>query len=128
MFKSTSDRIKIVSFDECRVNELLMKCRMLITDYSSVSWDVFYQEKPVLFYQFDADKYMEKQGSYLPLDKKVFGERAVTFEDFTDKLSKLIENDYRDLEDMSELREKYLPLRDNNNCERIYKAVMELIR
>ena len=128
MFKSTSDRIKIVSFDECRVTELLMKCRMLITDYSSVSWDVFYQEKPVLFYQFDADKYMEKQGSYLPLDKKVFGERAVTFEDFTDKLSKLIENDYRDLEDMSELREKYLPLRDNNNCERIYKAVMELIR
>lgn len=128
MFKSTSDRIKIVSFDECRVNELLMKCRMLITDYSSVSWDVFYQEKPVLFYQFDADKYMEKQGSYLPLDKKVFGERAATFEDFTDKLSKLIENDYRDLEDMSELREKYLPLRDNNNCERIYKAVMELIR
>ena len=89
---------------------------------------MFYQEKPVLFYQFDADKYMEKQGSYLPLDKKVFGERAVTFEDFTDKLSKLIENDYRDLEDMSELREKYLPLRDNNNCERIYKAVMELIR
>ena len=30
---------------------------MLITDYSSVSWDVYYQEKPVVFYPFDLETY-----------------------------------------------------------------------
>lgn len=56
-FRAVSDRIHLISFGEVAVNEMLMRCRMLITDYSSVCWDVLYQDKPTLFYQFDLDKY-----------------------------------------------------------------------
>lgn len=50
-----------------------MRCRMLITDYSSVCWDVLYQDKPSLFYQFDIDKYNEAHGSYIDMDTELFG-------------------------------------------------------
>lgn len=52
-FHIASDRIHLKSFGDTPVNELLMQCKMLITDYSSVCWDVLYQNKPTLFYQFD---------------------------------------------------------------------------
>ena len=64
-FKAVSDRIHLISFGEVAVNEMPMRCRMLITDYSSVCWDVLYQDKPTLFYQFDLDKYNEAHGSYI---------------------------------------------------------------
>ena len=43
---------------------------MLITDYSSVSWDIYYMEKPILFYQFDLEQYNETNGSYIDMDKR----------------------------------------------------------
>ena len=58
-FHIASDRINVLSFGDTPVNEMLMKCRMLITDYSSVCWDMLYQNKPTLFYQFDLDQYNE---------------------------------------------------------------------
>ena len=63
-FNAVSKRIHLISFGEVAVNEMLMRCRMLITDYSSVCWDILYQDKPTLFYQFDLDKYNEAHGSY----------------------------------------------------------------
>lgn len=126
MFSSKSDRIEIVEFGKCRINEMIMKCKMLITDYSSISWDVLYMEKPVLFYQFDCEKYMEKQGTYINFDKEVFGERATSFEEFAEKLENIIDNGYI-IDSDKVLIDKYLPLRDKSNCKRIYKHVMSLI-
>ena len=39
-FLAESDRIRIIAFGEEPLNEIMMKSRMLVTDYSSVSWDI----------------------------------------------------------------------------------------
>lgn len=70
-FKSISKRIHLISFGEVAVNEMLMRCRMLITDYSSVCWDILYQDKPSLFYQFDIEKYNEAHGSYIDMETEL---------------------------------------------------------
>lgn len=70
-FKSISKRIHLISFGEVAVNEMLMRCRMLITDYSSVCWDILYQDKPSLFYQFDIGKYNEAHGSYIDMETEL---------------------------------------------------------
>ena len=44
----------------------------------SVCWDVYYQGKPVLFYQFDVEQYNETRGAYIDLEKDLFGDRATT--------------------------------------------------
>ena len=54
--------IRLIPFGTMPLNQLLMSCHMLITDYSSVCWDMLYQNKPTLFYQFDLDQYNEAHG------------------------------------------------------------------
>ena len=122
---SRFERIRILDFADCKINELLMECNMLITDYSSASWDVFYMEKPVLFYQFDGDRYMKEQGSYINFEKDLFGYRAVDFEGFLEKFEYIVANDFCDKPEDAIIRDRHLPYRDNNNRKRIYDVVME---
>lgn len=42
---------------EYDVQDLLMKSSVLVTDYSSVFFDFGYMKKPVVFYQFDSERY-----------------------------------------------------------------------
>ncbi|MET3576824.1 CDP-glycerol glycerophosphotransferase family protein [Bhargavaea ullalensis] len=78
VFKSLpgSDRIRFVSFDEISVKEEVIRADMLLTDYTSVSWDFLYQNKPIIFYMFDQKELEEKRGTYLDLDGDLYGYKA----------------------------------------------------
>lgn len=52
--------------------ELLMVADMLITDYSSVMWDVSFSKNPVFLFAKDINDYQVKRGFYLPLEKWPF--------------------------------------------------------
>lgn len=124
-FKSISKRIHLISFGEVAVNEMLMRCRMLITDYSSVCWDILYQDKPSLFYQFDIEKYNEAHGSYIDMDTELFGDRAETQEQLLDRLEETVQNDFRLKPEYEKMRGEYLQFKDHEHsrhiCEEIKK-------
>ncbi len=115
--------IRMISFGEKPLNRLLMSCRMLITDYSSVAWDVYYQEKPVLFYPFDLETYEEQQGSYMDLRTEAFGDVAATVEELLEGIERCVYNNYKENADAAARRETLLPLRDHENSRRIYEAI-----
>lgn len=130
-FKSYIDRfdtkcknIKIYQYGEEKVNDLLMKSSMLITDYSSVAWDMYYQKKPVLFYQFDIDDYNKYQGSYLDMETELFGDRLFEVEDLVDTIKEYIDRDFNEKDQYAELRKKYFKYVDTNNCERTYYEII----
>ena len=52
-----SQNLKLIQPGEKNINHLLMKSKVLVTDYSSVAWDFYYMKKPVCFYHFDQDKF-----------------------------------------------------------------------
>lgn len=120
-----SDRITCVPFGEKPLNDLLMRCTMLITDYSSVCWDVLYQGKPVLFYEFDTDAYLKKHGSYIDLMTELPGPRAETTDEVFRYMKDLadlgfqIPDVYRDRIDRS------FAFKDKENCRRIYEFLVE---
>lgn len=124
-FKSISNRIHLISFGEVAVNEMLMRCRMLITDYSSVCWDILYQDKPSLFYQFDIEKYNEAHGSYIDMDTELFGDRASNEEQLLNFLEDTIQNDFHLKPEYEKMRSEYLQFKDHNHsrhiCEEIKK-------
>ena len=113
------------SFGDILVNELLMRCKMLITDYSSVSWDVLYQNKPTLFYQFDLDKYNEAHGSYIDMKTDLFGDRAETLDQLLDSLEKTIQNNFRMEPKYEKMQQEYFQFEDHEHsrhiCEEIKK-------
>lgn len=122
-FKAKSDRINLISFGEVAVNEMLMRCRMLITDYSSVCWDVLYQDKPTLFYQFDLDKYDEAHGSYLDMRTELFGDRAENQEQLLVLLEEQIKNNFKLKPQYEELRKKYFQFKDQQHSRHICEAI-----
>lgn len=122
-FTQAYENIRIYQFGEARINELLMRSSLLITDYSSVAWEMYYQKKPTLFFHFDLEKYMENQGSYMDLKKDIFGEVAYNAPELIEKLNMFINNSFREKEEYSAIRGSYFKYIDQNNSERIFKQI-----
>ena len=56
------------------VNELLVITDVLITDYSSVIFDYFFMNKPIIYFVYDLEKYKAGRGLYYDFDKYVYGD------------------------------------------------------
>ena len=54
------------------IQELIVSCSLLITDYSSVMFDAMIAEKPVIIYAKDADDYINTRGCYFSLSELPF--------------------------------------------------------
>lgn len=124
-FAVDNDRIHLIPFGAQPLNELLMSCNMLVTDYSSVAWDVYYQEKPVVFYPFDLEQYEAVQGSYMDLRTEAFGTVVYHKDELFAQLAKYMDNGFAEEEQYAKRRNELLPLRDDKNSERIYREIKQ---
>ncbi|WP_231284813.1 CDP-glycerol glycerophosphotransferase family protein [Leptotrichia hofstadii] len=116
---------------EVNITEELQKSKLLITDYSSVAYDFYYLNKPIIFFQFDKREYEEKVGSYVDLDKDLFGKQAKTVEKCVEEIIEISENNFHYDKEMKQksdkLREKFLKYVDKGNCERVYDEILKRI-
>ncbi|MGN0460404.1 MAG: CDP-glycerol glycerophosphotransferase family protein [Ruminococcus sp.] len=125
-FNVDSNRIRIIPYGEEPLNELMMRCKLLITDYSSVCWDVFYMNKPILFYQFDYDVYNSIHGSYINMETELFGDRSLTLDKLLDDLEKSISMNFKLPYEYKLMREDSFAFIDKNNCSRIVQEIRHL--
>lgn len=124
-FNVERERIKLIPFGKESLNELMMSCSMMVTDYSSACWDVFYQGKPVVFYQFDIETYQEFHGSYIDMNKDLFGERTTCLDELYDLIEKYAEKNFKLTNEYENLRKSYFKYIDYNNCQRICDEIMK---
>lgn len=122
-FSTSSEQIQLIPFGSEPLNELIMRCSLMITDYSSASWDVYYQGKPVLFYLFDLALYNETQGSYFDMEKDTFGDSTKDSRHLLELLEYYIENDFHEKDIYAKKREELLPYRDDDNSRRTYDII-----
>ena len=66
---------------------------------------------------------MESQGSYMDLEKDIFGEVAYNASELIEKLNMFINNSFREKEEYSAIRGNYFKYMDQNNSERIFKQI-----
>ena len=127
-FKSPSERIILASWRDYDVQNLLLRCSLLITDYSSVFFDVGYMEKPVIYYQFDMEdfrKYSYQEG-YFIYEKHGFGPVVKTEEALMEALLTCARNDFRMEKEYHDRLDAFFPIRDEKNCERTFQAICNL--
>ena len=107
---------------------LLKDSEMIITDYSSVFFDMAYMKKPILFFQFDEEdfrKYHYEEGWFSYRDSN-FGDVCVTPDELLHALRRYVENGYSVSEEYLREHEQTFPVYDTFNCERIYKAIKNI--
>ncbi|NKI24245.1 hypothetical protein HFN20_24045 [Paenibacillus dendritiformis] len=125
MFSINNPNINIVRPGDKKINELIMQSSLLITDYSSVAWDMFYLKKPIVFFQFDYIEYMKRQGSYIDMTQELIGERVTDIPQLLNALEYYFASNFNEKLEHCILRKKYIEHIDNDNCYRLYKSILD---
>lgn len=119
--EDTGSLVKFVELGDRTVQELLIENDVLITDYSSVSFDFSYMNKPVLFYHFDAERFFRK-GILRPISETFIGDIANTEDALIDNLEKALKKDKPVIK-----FDGIFDHIDHHNNERVYAAISEKV-
>jgi hypothetical protein len=127
-FRSPSERIILASWRDYDVQTLLMRCSLLITDYSSVFFDAGYMEKPVIYYQFDLEEFRKfhYQEGYFSYENNGFGPVVQTEEALVDAVMGCAGNGFRMQQKYLDRLEAFYPVRDDRNSERTYQILCRM--
>lgn len=102
----------------------MMRCSLLITDYSSIVWDVLYMGKPTVFYQYDRERYDDVWGSYIDLETELPGENATDCDTLIDLVASYIDSGFKMNEAYEPMRKVYYSHLDRDNCKRIWEEII----
>ncbi|MCM3338765.1 glycosyltransferase [Paenibacillus sp. MER TA 81-3] len=118
------ERIKLIKQGEETVQNLLKRHRLLITDYSTVSFDFAYMNKPVIFYQFDYDEFYSSHYNEGPIDHKkaLFGPVVMDLDSVLQNILQQSKGQYSHCSFQSN-REKYLTKGTRSHCETIIENI-----
>ncbi|MGN1394469.1 MAG: CDP-glycerol glycerophosphotransferase family protein [Succinivibrionaceae bacterium] len=111
------------------IQTMFKECAMMITDFSSVAFDVGYLGKPVLYYQFDEDTFWSQQvyqKGYFDYRKDGFGAVCNTQEELLIELEKLLKINCENVPGLQEKVDSTYRFRDGKNCERTLQAILDL--
>ncbi|WP_351118946.1 CDP-glycerol glycerophosphotransferase family protein [Psychrobacter sp. SMN/5/1215-MNA-CIBAN-0208] len=122
--------IKTWQYADGEIQKLFQECSMMITDYSSVAFEVAYLKKPIVYYQFDREEVFNGshtfEGGYFSYDKDGFGPIITNEKDLLEKLKESIANKCQMLEPYKSRVDTTFPFRDGKNSERVYNAIISL--
>ncbi|MEI6856692.1 CDP-glycerol glycerophosphotransferase family protein [Psychrilyobacter sp.] len=126
--KYENDVLRIVKLGEESVQDLIKKGNLMITDYSSVSLDFTYLNKPVLFYQWDFEEYVRSYDVQNPEEyqKMRFGYICRSKSELVERIKGYLADDYKVKSIHKEKSDIYFEYRDRKNGKRIYEAIEEL--
>lgn len=122
-FHTDNPRVQLIPLGERPLNELIMECSLLVTDYSSVCWDVLYQNKPVVFYQFDQTEFLEYVGSYIDFACDLPGPVGTTIDETVKMITSVLENDCVALDVDLQKAAQWYAFRDKENRARTYQFI-----
>lgn len=113
------------------ISEALKKTKLLITDYSSICYNAFYQGAGVIFYQSDLEIYEEENGKLIPTDDEYIGKRVFDINALEEIIKSSVKNKKINLKELrtKEYEDNYKLINefsDGKNIERIYNELLRL--
>lgn len=107
----------VLNLSKNDVNNVLIITDILITDYSSIVFDYALLSRPMIFYAYDLEGYLEERGFYEAYEDFVPGPIATTTEEIVD----CIKNKKFDQTQVQQFVNKYFDDIDGKSGERIVK-------
>lgn len=120
------DFVEIVSYDDVDVREMIARARVLVTDYSSVAFNMAYVQRPVVYFQFDRDEYYAghtERPAYFTYETHGFGPIVETADDAARAVEEALSGAV-DAVFLERMRRTF-PVRDGQNSRRVFDAMVE---
>ncbi|EAL7816284.1 glycosyltransferase, partial [Campylobacter coli] len=117
--------VKIANHNES-LQELFCNSSLMITDYSSVAFEMAYLNKPVIYYQFDHEEFFSfhtYQKGYFDYEKDGFGPVVEDEESLLKELENLLQNDCNPFGIYKDNIDSTFVFKVGKCCERIYKIL-----
>lgn len=112
------------------MQQLFQQSKLMITDYSSVAFEMGFLNKTTLYYQFDKDEVFSGghiyQSGYFSYEKDGFGPVATNQEQLLLQLELILQNDGKPLEPYLTRIHNTFAYHDTDNCKRVYEAIVDL--
>lgn len=125
------DYIEIVKHSSTSsIQSLFIESTMMITDYSSVAFEMAIQKKQTLYYQFDEDEcfnggHIYSKG-YFDYRRDGFGTVSINEDELLSSLELAFKNDGLPDEKILNRINSTFAYHDTKNCERVYNAIKAL--
>lgn len=122
ILRSGGDRVRLLGRD-VDVQAALARSLALVTDYSGVTWDMLYLDRPVLFFQPDVDRYERTRGAYIDLRGELPGPSARTGEELVAHLRHIHDCGYALSSTARGWQQRAFAFRDDSNCARVVSSI-----
>ncbi len=124
----SNEYIEILASDKIKYFELFNECSLLITDYSSIHFDVAFLKKPIIYYQFDKNYFFKEhyRKGYFDYVKDGFGKVIEKEKELIIEIEHCINNNCKlETEYKNRIENSFYNL-DHNNSKRVFNKVVEL--
>jgi CDP-glycerol glycerophosphotransferase len=115
--------VTLIGQGEVDVQHLLKQSAIMLTDYSSVGFDFSFLSKPVIYFQFDRDRFLGRNGSHLDLDNELPGPVTFTARSVIAQIEEVLNTGAVMSAEYALRADRFIKNRDRQNCERIFTAV-----
>ncbi len=118
------------SISTTSIQQLFQQSKLMITDYSSVAFEMGFLNKTVLYYQFDQKEIFSGthtiQHGYFSYEKDGFGPVATEERELLRELERTLANNGEPLAPYASRINNTFAYQDDNNCHRVYEAIIAL--
>lgn len=124
------ETIEVLTHSDVSIQNLFLKSSLMITDYSSVAFEMAYLQRPVIYWQFDEEDFFKGehvfQRGYFDYRRDGFGPVLKEKDEVLAALAELLSADCRPSEEYENRMARFFAFRDGNCCERVYQAILAL--
>ncbi len=123
------EHVTTLFYEGSDVQEYFARARVLVTDYSSIAFNAAYLERPVVYFQFDADAVLSGahvgQRGYFDYERDGFGPVSPDLEAAVGAITEAISHGGAPLPEYARRIEETFPHRDGGCSERVVQAVLQ---
>ncbi len=128
---SVPEHIRVLTHKDISIQELFQQAALMITDYSSVAFEMAYLRKSVLYYQFDKEAVLDShahlyQKGYFDYDRDGFGPVCLDEASVLQALEALMQQECQPEDKYFERMRQFFAFHDTNNCQRIFRAIKKM--
>ncbi|WP_185790728.1 CDP-glycerol glycerophosphotransferase family protein [Bhargavaea beijingensis] len=120
--------VRVIHQGEIDVQSLIKESALMITDYSSVAFDFSFLHKPVVYYQFDRERFLGKRGSHLDMDQELPGDIVREETEVIGKIREYAGQQFKANPETVQKANKFIKYRDTRSSERIYLETKDVYK